>query len=332
MLAVLYALAGCRPKKENPYNITPRNTGINESNAYNNLFLDTAAVSRFIAQQHLNDTLASRLRSFYNARNFQYAWFDGNGLTEQAYGFRSLYDYSADSSESNRSLEYRLNALMNGDDSVKSAKDPDIVKTELQLTTRFIRYFLDTHAGAGISPRQLEHFVPIQKYPVLALADSVLADKSRDSRRFAAGNPHYGSLKEQLQKYTGIAKKGGWDSLPATPGKRYRRGDSAAVLAGIKKRLLLSGELEGNDTSALFNDALEAAVKRFEESRGHTPRGVITDTLIREMNLPAIALVQKLLINMERMRWMPPQPRRPADTGKHTRVCPARMERRKEGI
>jgi len=85
--------------------ITPRNTQITPANAYNDLFLDTSDVANFITKQKLDDTLANRIRSFYNARNYQYAWFDSRGLNEQAYGFRSLYDYSVDTSESNKSLE-----------------------------------------------------------------------------------------------------------------------------------------------------------------------------------------------------------------------------------
>ena len=33
------------------------------------------------------------MRSFYNTRNFQFAWFTSNGLTEQARGFWNLHEY-----------------------------------------------------------------------------------------------------------------------------------------------------------------------------------------------------------------------------------------------
>ncbi|WP_261387516.1 hypothetical protein [Chitinophaga pinensis] len=155
--------------------ITPRNTEITAANAYNNLFLDSSDINKFITAQKLNDTMATRLRSFYNARNFQFAWFDNTGLNEQAYGFRSLYDYSIDTSEGNKSLEYRLNALMNGDvDSSVSPKDANIVKTELQLTQRFIDYYLTNSEG---NIEGLEHAVPLTKSEVLKKAATVLADR-----------------------------------------------------------------------------------------------------------------------------------------------------------
>jgi murein L,D-transpeptidase YcbB/YkuD len=288
--------------------VTPRNTTIDAGNAYNNLFLDTSAIEKFITQQKLNDTIANRVRSFYNARNFEYAWFDTNGLNEQAYGFRSLYDYSVDTSENNKSLEYRLNALMNDDlDSSISATDANIVKTELQLTQRFVAYFKDAYKDNDAWVDMMEHFVPSQKQDILKMADATIANKSKANKNFAAAHGAYGSLIEQLQKYTDLAKKGGWDSIPVEK-KKYKTGDNAPVIAAVKRRLQITGELADKDTTSVFTDALTEALKSFEATHGHTPRGVLNDSLIREMSVPAIQLVQTLLINMERMRWMPEEP------------------------
>ncbi|SFM97514.1 L,D-transpeptidase catalytic domain [Chitinophaga sp. YR627] len=281
--------------------ITPRNTEITAANAYNNLFLDTSDVNKFITTQKLNDTLAARLRSFYNARNFQFAWFDNTGLNEQAYGFRSLYDYSVDTSEGNKSLEYRLNALMNGDvDSAVSPKDANIVKTELQLTQRFIDYYLHNSEG---NIEELEHAVPLTKSEVLKKAAAVLADKETTMR-----GQSYSALHKSLQQYVDIAEKSAWDTITVEKKKRYKKGDSTAVIAWVKRRLQATGEYTDKDTSTVFNDALETAVTAFEATHGHTPKGVITDTLLREMNVPAIKLVQRILINLERMRWAPANP------------------------
>ncbi|HEU4554773.1 MAG TPA: L,D-transpeptidase family protein [Chitinophaga sp.] len=304
---LLLLLAGCRQQNNNKGKpeITPRNLAINSSNAYNNLFLDSAAVEKYIAAQNPGDTIANAMRSFYNARNFEYAWFDELGLTEQARGFRSLYHYSKDTTEGTRRLETRQDALMNDDDSTVNPHDPGIVKTELQLTQRFIQYALNKYDD--ISTSQLEQFIPIRKQPVLQLADSVLAIDSREHEQYKADNPGYAAMEKQLEKYTGIAKKGGWPAVTADK-KKYRKGDSAPAIQLVKKRLQITGELAGADTTALFNDTLEAAVKSFQQNHGYTPTGIITDTIIQDMNVPALTRVQQLLINMERMRWAPGRP------------------------
>ncbi|PSL27577.1 L,D-transpeptidase-like protein [Chitinophaga ginsengisoli] len=289
-------------KKEETIPVTPRNTQITPANAYNDLFLDTSDVAAFIAKQKLDDTLANRIRSFYNARNYEFAWFDSQGLNEQAYGFRSLYDYSVDTSESNKSLEYRLNAMMTGDsDSAASPRDPNLVKTELQLTQRLINYYLNIDPDKSIEA--LEHAVPAMKGEIMKTAAAVIDDKHKDEV-----NPTYSALVKSLKQYMDITKKGGWDTIVVEKKKRYKKGDSTALIGWVKRRLLATGEYPDKDTTIVFNDGLENAVRVFEGTHGHTPRGIITDTLLREMNIPAIQLVERMLVNLERMRWAPPTP------------------------
>jgi L,D-transpeptidase YcbB len=72
--------------------------------------------------------------------------------------------------------------------------------------------------------------------------------------------------------------------------------------------LQITGELPGSDTSSLFNDSLTAAVKIFQERHGFKPDGIVTEALIKEMNVPAQKRIQQILINMDRMRWMPSRP------------------------
>src|SRR5688572_5148009 len=71
-----------------------RDTTIDSSVAYNDLFLDTSAVGAYIQKEKLADADAQALRGFYNMRNFQYAWFSEHGLTEQGNGFWNAYTYA----------------------------------------------------------------------------------------------------------------------------------------------------------------------------------------------------------------------------------------------
>ena len=79
-----------------------RNLSINAENAYSDLFLDSNKVEKFIADQKLNDTLSNQFRKFYNQRNFQFAWFASDGVTEQTLSFRSLYDHDKESTVSRK--------------------------------------------------------------------------------------------------------------------------------------------------------------------------------------------------------------------------------------
>lgn len=276
--------------------ITPRNTAVTPAHAYNDLFLDTAAVANFIVKQKLDDTIANRLRSFYNARNYQFAWLDSHGPTEEAAAFRSLYNYSKDSI-SNKAVDNRLNKLMDEDSLQISATDPDMVRTELMLTWRFIQYIRETTA----SIRQMENMVPIQKYEVMQLADSMLQS---DDKLY----PAVAAMKPSLKRYRDIVKKGGWPVI-AVKKKSWKKGESSPEIITVKKRLFITGELKEIDTTAVFTDGLETAVNIFRNRHGYTQNGIINDTVINAMNIPATERVQQLLINMQRMKWTPATPK-----------------------
>src|SRR5688572_20323997 len=83
---------GDSPNAEKEKKITARDYSITPAVAYNDLFLDSAAMESYITKYQLNDSVSRRMRSFYNARNFQYAWFSTSGLTEQALLFWSQHD------------------------------------------------------------------------------------------------------------------------------------------------------------------------------------------------------------------------------------------------
>ncbi|WP_142686389.1 L,D-transpeptidase family protein [Chitinophaga polysaccharea] len=293
-----YMLHGCSSPSapaSSDEHISPRNTGITPGNAYNDLFLDSTAIAAFITSQKLNDTIADRIRSFYNARNFEFAWFDSRGPVEQTAAFRSLYNYSRDSI-SNRALDRRLDDLMNEDSLVISSSDKEIIKTELQLTWRLINYFRETGGSIG----QLEHMVPAQRYPVMELADSMLRT---NDKVFPAVAP----MKEPLKAYREYVGKGGWQPLQPVK-KGLKKGQSAPEIIAVKKRLQITGELKPGDSTDVFNDELEAAINSFRNSNGYTPNGMLNDTVINALNISAEERLQQLLLNMERMKWMPVKP------------------------
>src|SRR5579863_6621007 len=81
-----------------PEPLLPRNTDIDTEGAYSKFFLDSQAIASFISKHQLADSIAIDFRNFYNTRNYEFAWFTRDGLTEQALAFSSLYTYSKDSS------------------------------------------------------------------------------------------------------------------------------------------------------------------------------------------------------------------------------------------
>jgi len=285
---------------------------ITPANSYSDLFFDSSALTSFIQQKKVPDSISRRMRSFYNARNFEFAWFSSDGLTEQARGFWNLHDYATtyegDSSLKDKALQKRMDNLIAEDELSVSASDKSYINTELTLTRHFIQYMLTNYEKGYVKRKEMEAFIPRKKQDALALADSFINKKHKDDKYFEDVNPSYRALKEQLSKYYTIAKQGGWPTINSTK-KSIKKGTSLPEIAVIKKRLQITNDMPANDTSQRFNDTLETGVKNFQVRHGHKPTGLITDSLIKEMNVPTINRLEQILMNMERMRWLANQPK-----------------------
>jgi hypothetical protein len=62
-------------------------------NAYSDFFFDSSQLVGYISEHNLPDSIANRMTSFYNTRNYQFAWFSSAGVTEQGRGFWNMYKY-----------------------------------------------------------------------------------------------------------------------------------------------------------------------------------------------------------------------------------------------
>ncbi len=157
---------------------------------------------------------------------------------------------------------------------------------------------LSNYEKGYVKRKEMEAFIPRKKQDALALADSLINKKHKDDKYFEDVNPSYKALKEQLSKYYTIVKQGDWPQINSIK-KTLKKGVSAPEIAVIKKRLQISNDMPAIDTSQVFNDTLELAVKNFQARHGHKPTGIIADSLIKEMNVPAIKRLQQILMNME---------------------------------
>ena len=287
--------------QENESVASARDYSITKANAYNDIFVDSIAFEKFITDNNPGDSISDNMRDFYNDRNFEFAWFDSKGLTEQALGFRSLYKYSTDSV--NRKLDNKLDDLLMHETAIDPS-DPSIVKIEFQLSKRFIQFLLDVYKDENLHLHDLETFVPVKKQGIIQLADSILSKKNTDNKKYASINPFYNELKGQLEKYRAIAKKGNWDTIPLNKTK-FVIGKSFPELLLFKSRLAVTGEFTIKDTTDIFTPELDSAIKNYQGTHGITADGKITPALIQSLNMPVLKRIQQLLVNMERMRWMP---------------------------
>jgi murein L,D-transpeptidase YcbB/YkuD len=291
-------------------NISSRDYSITKANSYSDLFLDSASLDDFIARHHVADSVANRMISFYNTRNYQYAWFNSDGFTEEAQAFWNLFDHylttSGDTLLVNKTLEKQMNRLVT-DSFTVNAGDKDMRQTELRLTHSLLKYASRNFEKGYVKRKELERFVPAKKTDPLQLADSLLSKKHKDNKYFEDINASYKALKGQLQKYVDLNKRGTLPTIPAEA-RSLKKGKSSPHVPVLKQYLQMTGDMAGNDTSTVFNDDLAEAITQIQERFGMKGTGVPGKELIAEMNVPLRDRIEQILINMGRMRWMPSQP------------------------
>jgi murein L,D-transpeptidase YcbB/YkuD len=134
--------------------------------------------------------------------------------------------------------------------------------------------------------------------------DSVLRDSTSHlfSTSFSVGQ--YNFLKQALRKYRQLDSTGSWQTLQPVS-KSYKKGDTATILGQIRHRLYLFGDIASDSISNLYDTNLENAVKSYQERFGMSPDGVIGSRFISSMNMPLSYYIRKIIVNMERMRWIP---------------------------
>ncbi|MFM2361659.1 MAG: hypothetical protein RLZZ316_561 [Bacteroidota bacterium] len=274
------------------------------------LYIDSSRIESFIVANKLTDSVANRLRQFYTGRGYQYAWFNNDGLAEYTDAFYNMYaDYAAyagDSAAVYKMLPAIYDTVVNT--MLFNAKDTITTTAELLLTLQFFRYARRAYAGnPQLDAKELEWFIPRKKLNLPVLLDSMLAAKEKDISAYEPVNRQYHLLKEYLIKYYAIEKRGGWHPI-AIATKKIEAGDTASGIALVKQRLFLTGDLAAVDTSNEYNTSLIIAIKNFQHRYGFNEDGKLSNSLLAEMNRPITERIQQLLINMERIRWVPATP------------------------
>ena len=307
-LLVVTVPVSCKQKNNNHLNAqVKRDNSITVAVSHNQFFFDSSRMETFIRKQDFHDSLVKRLRNYYNGRNYQYAWFYDDGLAEHAGSFYETYkdylSYSGDSSLFSPLLKFNYDSLTGGQ--YKFKPDDELVfQTELLLTAQFFRHARRAYMGNNrINPGELEWYIPRKKINPSALLDTLLAHKGKNFEAYEPVHPQYKLLKEYLLRYYEIQKTGGWRPIPISK-KSLKPGDTASEIPLIKHHLFLTGDLQQDDGTTVFDAKLELAVKSFERRYGFKEDGIIATSHIAEMNRPVSERLQQILINMERIRWV----------------------------
>jgi L,D-transpeptidase YcbB len=113
----------------------------------------------------------------------------------------------------------------------------------------------------------------------------------------------YRSLVDALETYRHVQAVGGWPTV--ADGPTLRRGVTDPRLAQLRLRLSASGDDPGVPTAdVLFDEHVEAALKRFQARHFLIQDGAVGPATRRELNVSVAQRIDQIRINLERARWV----------------------------
>lgn len=238
--------------------------------------------------------------SFYAGRNFELVWFGTGGLNARGEALLRRLEAAQD-----QGLDPAWYGIPRLREQASRAPLPEMPAAEVALTRTLIRYAQEVRAGHVDMPNR----IGTRTAPAAPGAVDILASLSRagDIETFLDGLPpqtrRYRRMIDALARYRAIAEAGGWESVAS--GETLKPGMRAPRVVQVRERLRATGDLAGEaaEDPMLFDDALAAAVRGFQDRHGLTVDGEVGADTRTAMNIPVRERIRQLVINIERRRW-----------------------------
>jgi murein L,D-transpeptidase YcbB/YkuD len=182
-----------------------------------------------------------------------------------------------------------------------SNTDSIYTNAEIAVTRKFLQYIKTNYKN---DDNRIMRLLPVKKYGVKEYAEMILKEE-RDTSGMTKIERQYDALKQQLKTLISASNSNPNDTI-AFVGK-IKKGGSSPSVSAVKRKLASQGYLPAGDTSSVYNDTLSKAIKNYQKSVGLKQDGLLTDAVIKTMNTGPQQLVAQLLVNMNRLLWLPPQ-------------------------
>lgn len=245
-------------------------------------------------------TASPDVTSFYEQIGGKPVWFFQGALTK--YGHIAVETLKNAAAEGLNPDDY--------EDAVLAAHHPKKWEdAEILLTERFLQ-FIDHIRVGRIDPMRISRDIKFHSpktHPVDLLVDAI-QDKSSEGnklRNMAPALPQYHHLKKMLADYREISRNTEeWPQLGVS--NTLKLGDTHPEVKILRQILTLYGDLDDeHTTSSKFDEEVDSALRQFQTRHTIEPDGVMGTKTKEALNQPIDNIIRKIIINMERLRWLP---------------------------
>ncbi|MEM7748011.1 MAG: peptidoglycan-binding protein, partial [Pseudomonadota bacterium] len=250
----------------------------------------------------LNAASKTALKAFYGAEDREPLWIDDSGLTDKATALLKELGNADD-----YGLDAKAYAIAGLNDALSTEEQR--ATAEIKITNAVLLYA--RHAQGGRLSRQ-QAGSQLTHTPVVSPAEDILGKLAEQDdpafflRSLHPVHPQFAALRARLKEARGGDGKQAGPKIPDGPVLRVGVAHAQVKLLRQRLGLLKAGDNEQDEKAKTFDDALKQAVMAFQKKSGLAEDGVVGGGTRKVLNGQSPErLITKLLINMERWRWLP---------------------------
>nr|WP_321443532.1 L,D-transpeptidase family protein [uncultured Cohaesibacter sp.] len=240
------------------------------------------------------------LVAFYEARDFQTAWFDNGEWTDHAR--KLVFALSRAERDGLDPADYQTPSLALSRKAGSS--DADIAAADIALSRALTRYTRHAYAGR-VDPRSFSKKAVTIKphYPDSIAALDKIVVSSAPVKTLRSYNPQHEGFLALRAEYNRLRFAGTKDQTPPVPsGKSLKVGMSDERVPLIWRKLGLSAP---SDNPTLYSKALAEKIETYQAKHGLIADGIVGNATLRIMNDDRKELISDMIANLERWRWLP---------------------------
>ncbi len=260
--------------------------------------------------------VASRkaILAFYKDRQFAPVWVKDGKLSERAFAALTAMAHARD--DGLNPANYMPVGLSSFESATADMADLDAtgqMRLDISLTNETLKYAENISKGQFVPELLSQYYdlnvpAPDAAFMVKTVANTPFPEAYFQNLR--PTHPAYEKLRQALAQLDVKSTDENVDRFPTgpvvKPGQRDER------IAELRSRLVDSGTLDPEDAIIadedrdLLDKPLAVAIKAFQKQNKLKPTGLLDANLVKVLNAdPTIDQRNKLVVNMERLRWLP---------------------------
>ena len=240
------------------------------------------------------------LEAFYSRPTAAPLWIDGNDLSNSAR--QVMAELAGADAFGLDPSDFAIPV-----DGESGTSPEDLAATELALSRAILKYARHAKGGrAQVGKLGSQLTEPIALPEPAGILDGLenTSDRAEYLRKLHPQHAGFQTLRQKLAELKQSSAERAQIRLPEGP--ILRKGISHPNVTALRERLGLTDQPPGGTVPAQFDQPLEDAVKKFQSGKGLAADGIVGPGTRQALNADGTEqTIQRILVNMERWRWLP---------------------------